>query len=360
MIQEAIAKVVDGKDLTEEEMTTVMEEMTEGRVTQAQIGAFITALRMKGEVVDEMAAAAKVLRQKSTPIPVKGPKVALDRDEINIDQETIVDTCGTGGDGTSTFNISTTAAFVVAAAGLKVAKHGARSVSSLCGSADVIEELGVNLELSPEQVGQCIDQVGIGFLYAPALHSAMRHVIGPRREIGLRTIFNILGPLANPASATVQALGVYDEKLTEPMAEVLGKLGCKSAFVVHGHGSYDEISITGPSKLSRLKDGSVTSMVVTPEELGVQTASPESIRGGNAKENAAITRAILQGEKGPRRDITLLNASAALTAAGLAEDLKEGVKVAGESIDSGAAMEKLEGLIKLSSSFISDSKAVAG
>ncbi len=360
MIQEAIAKVVEGKNLTEEEMTTVMEEMTEGRVTQAQIGAFITALRMKGEVVDEIAAAAKVLRQKSTRIPVKGAKVALDRDEINVDQETIVDTCGTGGDGTSTFNISTTAAFVVAAAGLKVAKHGARSVSSLCGSADVIEELGVNLELTPEQVGQCIDQVGIGFLYAPALHSAMRHVIGPRREIGLRTIFNILGPLANPASATVQALGVYDERLTEPMAQVLGKLGCKSAFVVHGHGSYDEISITGPSKLSRLKEGSVTTMVVTPEDLGVKTADPESIRGGNAKENAQITRSVLQGEKGPRRDITLLNASAALTAAGLVEDLKEGVKVAGESIDSRGAMEKLEGLIELSSSFISDSKAVAG
>jgi anthranilate phosphoribosyltransferase len=357
MIQEAIAKVVERTDLSGEEMTVVMEQITEGRATQAQIGAFITALRMKGEVVDEIAAAAGVLRNKSSCIPVRGSKVALDRDEINVDQETIVDTCGTGGDGTSTFNISTTTAFVVAAGGLKVAKHGNRSVSSLCGSADVVEALGVNLDLTPEEVGRCIDEVGIGFLYAPSLHSAMRHVIGPRREIGLRTIFNILGPLANPASATVQVLGVYDQKLTRPMAEVLGRLGCRSAFVVHGHGSYDEISITGPSRLSYLKDGAVTDMTVTPEDMGLKTASPESIRGGDANENAAITRKVLTGEKGPCRDIILLNASAAFTAAGLSKDLKEGVQMAADCIDSGKAMEKLQGLIDLSVCISADRKA---
>jgi anthranilate phosphoribosyltransferase len=360
MIQEAIAKVVEKRDLSETEMTDVMEEITEGAATPAQIGAFITALRMKGEVVDEITAAARVLRNKSERIRVKGSKVSLDRDEINLDQETIVDTCGTGGDGAGSFNISTTTAFVVAAGGLKVAKHGNRSVSSLCGSADVVEALGVNLGLGPEQVGQCIDEIGIGFLYAPALHGAMRHVIGPRREIGLRTIFNILGPLANPASACVQVLGVYEEKLTTLMAQALARLGCKSAFVVHGHGGYDEISVTGPSKLSRLANGRIIEMIISPEELGIQLASPESIKGGNAQANAEIIRSVLKGENGPKKDITLLNAAPAFMASGLVKNLKGGVDLARELIDSGKAMEKLRNLVDLSVSFDTRTPAAAG
>ncbi|MEJ2718874.1 MAG: anthranilate phosphoribosyltransferase, partial [Deltaproteobacteria bacterium] len=258
MIKRAIAKVVEGVDLTENEMTQAMEEVTEGRATPAQIGAFLVGLRIKGESVEEIAAAAKVMRAKSEPIPVRNSNVSLDRDEINVDEETIVDTCGTGGDGTRTFNVSTTTAFVVAGAGVKVAKHGNRSVSSQCGSADVLEALGLPMDLTPRQVAACLETVGIGFLYAPTLHGSMRHVAGPRREIGLRTIFNLLGPLTNPAGASIQVLGVYREDLTETLAQVLRKLGCKAAFVVYGEGSYDELSITGPSKVTRLLNGEIS------------------------------------------------------------------------------------------------------
>lgn len=345
MIKEAIAKAVERQDLTESEMREVMDEITEGRVSQAQIGAFLIALRMKGECVDEITGAARVMRAKSIPIPVgTNSKVSLDRDEINVEDETVVDTCGTGGDGTRTFNVSTTTAFVVAGAGLKVAKHGNRSVSSLCGSADVVEALGIPLDLTPEQVGACIDQVGIGFLYAPMLHSAMRHVVGPRREIGMRTIFNVLGPLTNPAGASVQVMGVYREDLTETMAQVLNRLGCRSAFVVYGDGSYDEISITGPSRLTRLHNGEITTSTVSPEDLGLERADPESIKGGDAEQNAAITLSVLKGEKGGPRDMVLLNAAAMLVAAGRVDNLKDGVRMAAEVIDSGKAMKTLEQL----------------
>ena len=270
MLKEAIYKVVTRQDLTEGEMVRAMEVIMGGEATDAQIGAFITALRMKGETVAEITAAAKVMRAKATRIPLGNNLVDLDRDEINVDWETIVDTCGTGGDATSTFNVSTTTAFVVAGAGLRVAKHGNRAVSSRCGSADVIEALGINLNLTPAQVAQCINEVGIGFLFAPQLHGAMRFAIGPRREIGIRTIFNVLGPLTNPAGANVQVLGVYDPGLTEPLAQVLGNLGTKSAFVVFGEGSFDEISIVGPTRVSELKDGQVRTYTITPEDFGYE------------------------------------------------------------------------------------------
>jgi len=351
MIQEAIFKVVNGEDLNEEEMIATMTEIMEGKATQAQIGSFITALRIKGETVDEITGAARVMREKAIRIGTGNGLINLDRDDINIDQETIVDTCGTGGDGTNTFNVSTTTAFVVAGAGLKVAKHGNRSVSSCCGSADVIEALGININITPEQVERCMDEVGIGFLFAPLLHGAMKYAIGPRREIGLRTIFNILGPLTNPAGANVQVLGVYDAELTHVLAEVLRNLGAKSAFVVHGLDCIDEISITGPTQISQLSDGKIKDFTVSPEELGFERSPIDSIRGGDARENASIVRGILSGENGPKRDVVLMNAAAALVAAGKASRLKEGVRLAEESIDSGKAIRKMEDLIAVTKSF---------
>jgi anthranilate phosphoribosyltransferase len=351
MIQQAIAKVVDRKDLSEPEMMDVMDEITDGRATQAQIGAFLIGLRMKGFVTDEIVGAARVMRAKSIQIPVGNSKVALDRDEINVETETVVDTCGTGGDGTKTFNVSTTTAFVAAGAGLRVAKHGNRSVSSLCGSADVVEALGVRLDLTPEQVGECIDTVGIGFLYAPMLHSAMRHVVVPRREIGLRTIFNVLGPLTNPAGAGVQVLGVYREDLTEVLADVLNRLGSQGAFVVHGEGSYDEISITGRTKITRLHNGQITTSTLVPEDLGLRRAHPEDIQGGNAAQNAEIILNVLGGVRGACRDMVLMNAAAVLLAADRARTLQEGVELAADAIDSGSAMRKLRGLVCLAADF---------
>ncbi len=359
MIQQAIAKAVEREDLSEAEMMDVMEEITAGTTTQAQMGALMIALRMKGEAVEEIAGAAKVMRAKSTAIPVGASDVSLDREEINVDTETIVDTCGTGGDGTHTFNVSTTTAFVAAGAGLRVAKHGNRSVSSLCGSADVVETLGIRLDLTPDEVGACIDQVGIGFLYAPMLHGAMRHVVGPRREIGLRTLFNLLGPLTNPAGATVQVLGVYREELTEKLARVLKRLGCRSAFVVYGQGSYDEISIVGPSRLTRLDDGEIRTSELTPEDVGLKRYHPEEIRGGDAKKNAAITLEVLGGEPGARRDMVLINAAAVLTAAGKARTLTEGVTMAAEAIDSGRALTKLRRLVEMGQQFAAG-RAAAG
>jgi len=354
-IKDAIAKAVEGNHLTENEMIDVIDQITDGKATPAQIGALLVALRIKGETIDEITGAVRVMRKKCIPIPpYHSSQVAIDRDEINLEQETIVDTCGTGGDGTKTFNISTTTAFVVAGAGLKVAKHGNRSVSSLCGSADVIENLGVNLELTPEQVGQCIQKVGIGFLFAPLLHGAMRYVIGPRREIGMRTIFNVLGPLTNPASASVQVLGVYDKQLTKKLAGVLKNLGSKSAFVVYGEGSYDEISITGTTHITQLKNNQLQSYEITPESVGMKSAKPEDITGGDAQRNATITKNVLSGENGPCRDIVLLNAAAALIAADKANAFADGIELAAKSIDSGAAKEKLTQLIQMSKSFTNE------
>ena len=316
-----------------------MNEIMEGGATAAQIGALLIALRMKGETVSEITAAAKVMRSKSTRIPVQESVTS-----------SLIDTCGTGGDCANTFNVSTTAAFVVAGAGAKVAKHGNRSVSSKCGSADLMEELGLPLDLTPEQVGMCIDRVGLGFLYAPALHGAMKYAIGPRRELGLRTIFNVLGPLTNPAGAGIQVMGVYSEELVEPIGHVLANLGAQSAFVVHGHGGLDEISLSGPTKAARVKDGKVVMEELNPSELGLLPQHNGAIRGGDAKMNARMTKGVLSGEAGSHRDITVFNAAAALVAAGLASDFREGMAMASETIDSGRAMAKLSGLIEFSSS----------
>ena len=351
MLKQAIQKVVGRSDLSEKEMEAAMEVIMTGQATPAQIGAFITALRLKGETIEEITGAARVMRRKATRIRVKDDQINIDRDEINLDLETIIDTCGTGGDGTNTFNVSTTTAFVVAGCGLRVAKHGNRSVSSLCGSADVIESLGVNLDVPPEVVEKCLNQVGIGFLYAPALHGAMKHAIGPRREIGIRTIFNILGPLTNPAGANVQVLGVYEKDLTPVLAEVLGKLGSRSAFVVYGEGSLDEISIAGKTQLSELKDGRVDTYTIEPEDFGLPRANLDDIRGGDAQENAGIILSVLKGEPGARRDIVLLNAAAALLAAGRATDFPDGITQAAEAIDSGRALEKLEGMKKITNEY---------
>lgn len=346
MIQTAISKVVNQEDLSQTEMETVMNEIMGGEATPAQIGAFITALRMKGETVDEIVGAAQVMRDKATRIKVFDTALSLDRDEINIDTETILDTCGTGGDGTNTFNVSTATALVAAGGGIKVAKHGNRAVSSQCGSADVLEKLGVKLDIGPADVEKCIRDVGIGFLFAPLFHGAMKYAAGPRKEIGLRTIFNILGPLTNPAGATAQVLGVYLPDLTEKMALVLGKLGSKEAFVVCGEGTFDEISICSPTRISHLKEGKVQSFKITPEEFGFQRAGMESIKGGDARENARIIREILDGQEGARKDMVLLNAGAAFVAAGLDSELKDGIKRAREVIDSGKAKKKLEELIE--------------
>ncbi|MDY6989066.1 MAG: anthranilate phosphoribosyltransferase [Thermodesulfobacteriota bacterium] len=346
MIKDMIQKAVKGRDLSEDEMVSVMDEIMEGHATDAQIGAFITALRMKGETIAEITGAARVMRAKATPIRVQDSAVSIDRDEINVDEETLVDTCGTGGDGTNTFNVSTTTAFVVAGGGLKVAKHGNRSVSSQCGSADVLGALGVNLDVTPKVVEECIKTIGIGFLYAPKLHGAMKYAIGPRREVGIRSLFNVLGPLTNPAGANVQVLGVYDPALTSVLAEVLRRLGSTSAMVVFGEGSLDEISIVGPTQVSELRNDMIKEYRLEPEEVGMVRAGLSDIKGGNAQENAAIVREVLKGQPGARRDMVLLNAGAAFYAAGKAADMHEGIKVAAESIDSGMAAQRLDQLIE--------------
>ncbi len=347
MIKKAIAKVVERENLTEPEMIEVMDQIMSGEATPAQTAAFITALRMKGETVDEVTGAARVMRDRVTHIRVGRNVLDLDRDDINLDLETILDTCGTGGSGTNTFNVSTTVAFVVSACGVKVAKHGNRSVSSTCGSADVLEALGVNLDVTPETVERCIGEIGIGFLFAPALHGAMKHAIGPRREIGIRTIFNILGPLTNPAGAQCQVLGVYREELTEKLAQVLRKLGCKRGFVVHGLDGMDEITLTTETRIAEVTPAGVNSRLFGPEELGLPRCSMADLRGGDAASNAAIVRGVLSGEKGPKRDIVLLNAAFGLVAAGKADDPAEGMRMAADAIDSGLAMGQLEKLAEL-------------
>ena len=346
MIKEFISKVVRGNDLAEIEMEKAMDEIMSGTATPAQIGSFITALRLKGETVDEIAGAARAMRAKATKICGNNHIVNIDRDEINIEDETILDIVGTGGDGTRTFNVSTTTAFVAAGGGIKVAKHGNRAVSSICGSADVIENLGVDLDLTSTDVERCINEVGIGFLYAPIFHGAMKYAAGPRREIGIRSIFNLLGPVTNPAGASVQVLGVYELSLTDKMAHVLKRLGTKEAFVVCGEGTFDEISICGPTRVSHLKDDSVHTFQMTPEAYGFKRAALEEIVGGDAKENARIIRNILDGEKGPKREMVLLNASAAFMAAGLCDNFRDGIEIAMDSIDSGNACKKLDKMIE--------------
>lgn len=347
MIRQAIAKVVELHDLSEGEMIEVMNQVMSGECTPAQIGAFITALRMKGETIAEISGAARVMRERATPIRVGRNVLDIDRDDINLDQETILDVVGTGGDGTNTFNISTTVSFVVSACGVKVAKHGNRSVSSACGSADVLEKLGVNLDITPEQVEHCINEIGIGFLFAPALHGAMKHAIGPRREIGIRTIFNILGPLTNPANADCQVMGVYREELVGKMAGVLHRLGCKRGFVVHGRDGMDEITLTGETAAAEVTPDGVRLFTITPEEFGFTRCSMQALKGGDAAANAAIVRAVLAGEQGPRREIVLLNAGYALVAAGRCATVAEGIALAEQVIDSGAARAQLDKLATL-------------
>jgi len=286
------------------------------------------------------------MRAHATPIKVGGV-VDLDRDEINLDRETILDTCGTGGSGTKSFNISTTVAIAVAACGAKVAKHGNRSVSSLCGSADVLEKLGVNLGVSPETVGRCVDEIGVGFLFAPALHGAMKYAIGPRREVGIRTIFNVLGPLTNPAGADRQVLGVYKDDLVEPLAKALLSLGCRRGFVVHGSDGMDEITLTGPTLVAAIGGGAVEVQTIEPQQFGFECCSLSDLQGGDAGQNAAIVKAILSGEKGPKRDVVVLNGAYALVAAGLATGVDEGIEKVRAVLDNGKAQETLDALVRM-------------
>jgi anthranilate phosphoribosyltransferase len=337
MIKEAIENVVNGRSLTFEQATSVMDEIMIGEATSAQVAAFITALRIKGETVDEIAGLATVMQARATPVEVTPP---------------VVDTCGTGGDGSSSFNISTTAAFVVAGAGLKVAKHGNRAMSSHCGSADVLETLGVRIELGAEAVSRCLEEIGIGFMFAPTFHPAMKYAAAPRREIGIRTVFNILGPLTNPAGAKFQVIGVPSRELGEKIASVLHRLGTEHSLVVHGTDGMDEISISGKSLIWDINQYRVSPPYeVSPEDLGFMKASVTQIRGGTARQNARILRGILSGEVGVRRNIVIMNAGAALVAGNKASDLKEGICIAEKTIDSGKALGKLDELIKLSQSF---------
>lgn len=347
MIKKAIAKVVESENLLEYEMVEVMNQVMSGEATPAQIGSFITALRMKGETIEEITGAARVMRDHATRIRVGKNVLDLDRDDINLDRESILDTCGTGGSGTNSFNISTTVAFVVSACGIRVAKHGNRSVSSSCGSADVLEKLGVNLDVTPELVEKCINTIGIGFLFAPALHGAMKHAIGPRREIGIRTIFNILGPLTNPASADCQVLGVYREDLAVKLAHVLKNLGCRRGFVVHGRDGMDEITLTAETVVAEVTREGVNNFILKPEDFGLSRCSMAELRGGDAAANADIVRAVLGGEHGPKRDVVILNAAFGLVAAGRVRSPQEGMALAAEAIDSGKALRQLEQLVFL-------------
>lgn len=334
MIKDAIAKAIKGENLTEADAKGAMDAIMSGEATPAQIGAFLVAMRIKGETVDEIAGCARTMREKAT--------------RVTAPQEHLVDTCGTGGDSSGTFNISTVSAFVVAGAGATVAKHGNRAASSKCGSADVLKELGVNIEAPVEVVERCLAEVGIGFLYAPLLHGAMKHAIGPRREIGQRTIFNFLGPLTNPAGARRQVMGVFAEELVAPLAEVLGRLGAERALVVRGLDGLDEITVTGETLVAEWDGDRVNTYRVKPEDFGVPRAEASDLLGGELADNARIAMEVLSGEAGPRRDIVLLNAGAAIAAAGLADAIADGVALAAESIDSGAAMEKLRRLREVS------------
>jgi len=343
IMKEFINQLMEGKNLSIKQAAEAMNLIMSGKATKAQIAGFITALRMKGETVEEITGCAQVMRDKATEVKPKEPIV--------------VDTCGTGGDGVGTFNISTTTALVIAGAGVPVAKHGNRSVSSRSGSADVLETLGVNLELSSQEVAKAVDEIGIGFLYAPKFHKAMKHAIGPRKELGIRTVFNILGPLTNPARAKRQVLGVYDPELTSVLARVLGNLGVEKAFVVHGAGGLDEISILGETKVSYLCDGKVEELTIHPNDFGLSVAELEAIKGGTVQDNAEITLEILKGESGPTRDIILLNSAAGLLVADQVDNLEEGVELAAKIIDSGKALEKLEELISYTKKVYNEQKS---
>lgn len=336
MIREAIELVVDRKDLSQEQAAQVMEEIMTGEATPAQLGAFLTALRLKGETPDEIAGMARVMQAKANRVNYPGP---------------LLDTCGTGGDSSGSFNISTAAAFVAAAAGATVAKHGNRAASSQSGSADVLEALGVKLELTSEQVEQCLKEVGIGFMFAQAFHPAMRFAGGPRREIGIRTVFNVLGPLTNPAGAQHQVLGVGSAAIAPIMAQVLQRLGSKHALVVHSDDGLDEISICAPTRVWEVKDGSLKEFRISPQDFGLATAPRETIKGGTAADNAATMRTVLAGQAGPLTDMVALNAGAALVAAELAPDIKAGLAKAQAVIANGEAVAKLDGLIKVTQGF---------
>ena len=351
IITEAVRTLVDHKDLTRIEAAAAMEAIMSGAATNAQIAAFLTALRMKGETVEELIGFAQVMRQKAVKVRTSAADLLA---QTGTDREMLIDTCGTGGDASGTFNVSTATAFVVAGAGLKVAKHGNRSVSSLCGSADVVETLGIDIELTPPKVARCVNEVGIGFLYAPLLHTAMKHVMAARREMGIRTVFNMLGPLTNPAGANAQVIGVYAATLTEPLARALAELGTIRAFVVHGADGLDEISNTGESQISEVHEGVVRNSRLRPEDFGLPRAAIGDLQGGDRAENAQIIRQILAGEAGPRRDIVLMNAAAALMVGGKAHDPKEGVALAAHSIDTGAAARKLAALVELSQALAAD------
>ena len=345
MIREAIQAVVEGKSLSLDEAAQVMEEIMGGQVTPSQFGAFVTALRIKGETVEELAGLARTMRAKAVRVTGSSP---------------VVDTCGTGGDGATTFNVSTTAAFIVAGAGLKVAKHGNRAMSSKSGSADVLEALGVKIELTAQQVERCLDEVGIGFMFAPSFHPSMKYASAPRKEIGIRTVFNILGPLTNPAGASAQVIGVPAEEFGYKMASALGLLGTKHALIVHGLSGIDELSITSRSRIWELEKDNIVDYYVSPEDFGYEKAELKAVQGGTAAENAGILRAVLGGEKSPRRDMAVMNAAAAIMAgmgngnsssSGGARLLVTCAKKAEQAIDNGAAMEKLERLIAVTKEF---------
>jgi len=336
MIKEAIGTLVSGRSLTMEEAASVMEEIMEGKVTPSQFGAFVTALKIKGETVNEITGFARTMRAKAIRVMIAHPAV---------------DVVGTGGDNSNTFNISTAAAFVAAGAGLKVAKHGNRAASSQCGSADVLEAMGVRINLNAEQVKMCLEEVGIGFMFAPVFHPAMKYAAAPRREIGIPTVFNILGPLTNPADVKAQVLGVADGSLVEKLALVLRSLGCHHALVVHGEDGLDEITITGKTQICELKDGCTKSYSISPEDFGLSRASLDSLRGGTANENATQLHKILTGASGPQQDVTLMNAAATLFAGDRAQSLEQGLLLAREALDSGHALVKLGQLIEFSQSF---------
>jgi anthranilate phosphoribosyltransferase len=346
MITEVLHRLANHRQsLARDEARAVMTEVLTGQCTEAQIAALLVALHMKGETVEEIVGFAEAIRAAATPLELQDNSVL---DASGTGRDALVDTCGTGGDASGTFNISTATAFVAAGAGVRVAKHGNRSVTSKCGSADVMEALGVNINLPPPRIAACLEQVGIAFLFAPAMHSAMKYVQAVRRELRLRTVFNLLGPLTNPARATCQVVGVYSSDLVEKLAQALSMLGLRRALVVHGSDGLDEITITGPTRVAEVREGQVHSYEVTPEEFGLNRAALADIAGGDAAFNATLIRDVLDGKKSAHRDVVLLNAGAALVAAGRADHLRDAVPLAAKSIDSGAALEKLQALIAFS------------
>jgi anthranilate phosphoribosyltransferase len=344
MITDVLQRIANHcQSLSRDAARAVMSEVLTGQCTDAQIAALLVALHMKGETVEEIVGFAEAIRAAAVPLNVAGNSTI---DVSGTERDALVDTCGTGGDASGTFNISTATAFVAAGAGVRVAKHGNRSVTSKCGSADVMEALGVNITLPPARVTECLKEVGIAFLFAPAMHSAMKYVQPARRELRLRTVFNLLGPLTNPANASAQVVGVYSDDLVEKLAEALSMLGLRRALVVHGSDGLDEITITGPTRIAEVRDGQVRTYEVTPEEFGFTRSPIEAISGGDASGNAAIIREVLGGQKSARRDVVLLNAAAAMVASGRADHLGDAIALAAKSIDSGAAAAKLEALVR--------------